>query len=301
MPASLRSTALRLGLGLALACALGACRDRRTLEELESTIAQLEQVPRDGSGAPPVDGLERLRRLFAADGVEVLRAGPYELDNRAHVDVSVPLEGSGCYAMAAWAEPQDADVDLRLDGLDGLPIARDEAPDAFPVIADRCVDRGGPYNLRLRAVRGPASATLAVWRLDDPLRSTAARELARVAAHYVPDATPLSAVQRTELLEGRRFEVPVAVGAGECVAVVAWHGGGAGADLDLDAHDPIGRLDGRDLGVEADAVLPSLCADRAGVFRVGLRAYARDGTVWWQTLRRDPASADPVAPNPGGR
>lgn len=298
MPPSLRSTAPRLLLAVALVGVAWGCRDRRTLEELENTIAQIgSPPPAPGSGDRVGAGLDRVRRLFVPDGEEVLREGPVELQTGEHVDVSVPLEGSGCYTIAAWAEPDSADVDLRLDGLDGLPIAREEAPDAFPVLVDRCVDASGPYNVRLRAASGPASAVMGVWRQRDPDHRHAADVLAATAMRYAPEATPLGAVQRTELLEGGRFEVPVAVDADSCIAVVAWHGGAGDVDIDLDVHDPSGRLLGRDLGIEADAALPAICSDTAGVYRVGLRAYAGDGPVWWQTWRRDPAQVDPVAPD----
>jgi hypothetical protein len=275
-----------------IALAAAGCQTRREMAEIGAAIGALEPVE-PGSGDASVDpaliGLARAARVFAR-GAEPLGQPLHGIlaPRQPSVDHVVELAEGSCYTMIAYADPDETDLDLRIDDPTGYPVASENAPDNFPVIGPFCPGSSGRFSVRAMAGARAAGAHVAVgvWRHDEAaLADVSARMNARVAA-LSPGSVPIGGVMRDALEEGRFTEVAIALREGEC-RIVAGAAEGSGADLDLELLDGEGGVAMRDIGVDRDPVLGPFCADTARVVRVRLKAYRGTGWFYWRTWRTE--------------
>lgn len=275
-------------MSLALATAAlseAGCEKYRDLDAVEAVLQSANAAPGEvEDDAAGSRGYRRVARLFVAPtATALLGPEPVSVDQGETLPFVLDLAAGDCVTAVAHSETDGADIDLRLDSPDGQPVAVDASPDPFPVIPDVCVSAAGAYTLRLSSARGSADAWVGAYGVVGDT-ADAARVLATLADRYVVGGRALGPVAAESVVAGRVARVPVALGANECVAIVAF--GGAGVeDLDLVVVDGDDAIVARDIGVDASPVIPRLCAPAAGAaYYAELRPYAGSGTAWWRTL-----------------
>jgi hypothetical protein len=275
------------GLGLtAVVCLLATgCRDRRTLEELEQSIAPgaVSQQP-TGETDLLLAGYQRVARLFAADASSFLGPTSEPLSPRTGLAHAISLEVSQCYTFLAYAQPESVDADLSLIDPEGRVVMRDASPDPYPVIQGYCAPATGQYTLRITSARGAGEIRWGVFVVPEGERAAAAQQIHALQQEHAPAGQPLSALTRTYLYESESKLVPVVLRAREC-AVVLGVGLGNLTDLDLLWLDPSGEEVHRAVGLDARPVLTRYCAPETGAYRLSLTAYAGGGVAFWRVYR----------------
>jgi hypothetical protein len=266
-----------------LVAALGGCRATRTIEEVEQArgIAPARAV--DVAWDDPfAAGLFRIERLFVRDGELLGTTWRAALDAGGYHDETRTLAAGSCYAFAAWGEPDTVDIDLRVSGPGGQPVAWDDAPDNYPVVERYCPERDGVYSVRVSARGASAEFAGRVWRLLPGDARTAEDALeARARQRFGEGLRALAAPQTTWIREGRTFETALALRPEQCVVVGVWSA--AHGDVDLEVLDGSGAALGSDIATDAAPAVGPLCAGPAGAMRrIRLRAYAGSGSVWWR-------------------
>ena len=265
---------------LVVACALAltSCRRYRTLEEIEEALEPLEDGEALASPDDPLEaGVVRLKRLFAQDGEAVLER---EVAVEARADLTLTLEAGECYTFAAFAQGE-ADLDLELTEPNGLPVAADRSPDAFPVVAGYCAPETGTYAMRLSTPRGALDARAAAWRLPNDGRRLALEALETIRRQRFAEGRAMGPVQRAYVAERRTRRVPIATLPGRCYAAAAIGDSGL-QDVDLAWLGADGRALLQDIGVDARPALAPLCPTEAGARHLEIAAREGEGVVYWQ-------------------
>lgn len=279
-----------------LALVASGCRSERAPGEIAAALGAAELAGSgEGSGDSLALGLGRLQHLFVRDGELLLPPQTVDLVDARFVDAPFDLEGGHCYAFAGWGEPVSSDFDLRLTTPGGAAAAWDDAPDHFPVIERFCPAEGGTFNLRVSRGGAGGRVRVGAWLLLDGAARTAEREIEAARARLLEavEAHPSGRIQTTAIVEGRPFEVAVAMLPGRCYAVVAISAEVIDLDLELIGADGVPVM--RDLSTEGSPVLQPYCPAVGAAFRIRLKAYHGTGRVWWQVYE---TNAPVAAPDP---
>lgn len=250
----------------------------------------------DGAAQQLTRGAARLASTFAPQGTPLFAPLPWKFTGGGRRDLPVKLRQGMRVAFMAYAQPSDIDLDLVLTLPDGLQAAEDRSPDEMPVIVHFEVPRDGIYNLRASA-DGAGEALILGFEEATVPETFAERDLAALAARYLPGATALSPVHRESLLPGQAARLTFAALSGRCYGVVAV-GSKELRDLDLYLATAEGKELEEDTGPAADVVIPEVCMVHSGMTTVTLRAAEGKGDAFWQVYevaRRQAPKATPSA------
>jgi hypothetical protein len=227
--------------------------------------------------------MRRLEAAFAPGGTPIAEAVDWSFREGQTRDVVLELSPSEQYVFIAYATPAGADLDLGVDGPDGLPLAEDRAPDEYPVIARFTPTRAGRHNLRMIAHRGSGEARFAAWAMPRTATGSTAEAMRRLRDRYAAGARIESPEHRDLLLPGAsRVDAWAALPG--CYALVASGVPGI-RDLDVHLRTAEGSEIAEDVGPSPDVVLRNVCLQRPTLVDVELRAVEGSGEVVWQILR----------------
>jgi hypothetical protein len=277
---------------LLLAASSASCRDRRALEEINQTLAGGFQPPPPTADLDPLRlGILRMERLWVRGGERIMEELFEVAPGQPHHH-PLTLEAGECLALYAFGEGSGEpplDLDLELQNPDGWPVAFERALDAFPVSPDFCAQTSGVHTLVATAYRGQGRAMMAAARLSDAEWSQKTQQLRALINTHAPGFTPEGAPQSGFSEQGYAGDVPLALTAGRCYAVVAVADTGIG-DIDLDLIGRDERSVRRDIGTDPTPVILPFCPEQSGIWRLKVRMYQGGGRYWWQLFSAAPPS-----------
>lgn len=305
--ASPAASRLRAVLLTTLLTVLGACdkadseggtatNEAETAETTASDSMALQERPQT---------LESLRTRYARQGTTIRQQSNYNLPPRNVRNFPMGDYAGDCLDIIALSSGED--IDLALFGPDGQLIARDDTPDAFPLLINACLPAQGVGTLVVRSRAASATrASLMILSLPEadstngevPGERTRLRR--QIEESGFPAMQPFSGVQSWTLYENERVTFPMLLRAGNCYAIAAQALDASLRDLDLTIENQSGERMALEAATDARPVLAPWCPEGTDIYHIGFRAYEGGGSFVWQVMERSADERVFTAPPPEG-
>lgn len=259
--------------------------DAETPETSASTAVDLQERPQT---------LEMLRARYARRGTTVRQQSTYNLAPRNIRNFPMEDYAGDCLDIVALSSGED--IDLALFGPDGQLIARDDTPDAYPLIINACLPEEGIGTLVVRSRAASATrASLMILSLPQADRTSGTSDEASgertrlrrlVEESGFPAMQPFSGVQSWTLYENERVTFPMLLRAGNCYAIAARSLDESLVDLDITIENQSGERMALEAATDARPVLAPWCPEGTDIYHIGFRAYEGGGSFAWQVMER---------------